>query len=106
MLTCCSTYQSGSHIIPAVSKDAFYFVLASPSPGGSGDGSHFPKEVGGFGPVPAGIKGDRTFFIFSLALRAAGLSTCARQMRYAKALVILGRKAGVDGSTSSIFGER
>ncbi len=38
-------------IHPAVFKDAFYFVLVSPPPGGSR--GRVQKEIVGFGPIPA-----------------------------------------------------
>ncbi len=61
----------GSHvsvmamIFPAVFKDVFYFVLVPPPPGGPEEGPdcHFPKEIDGFGPIPARIWGE-TYFLF------------------------------------------
>ncbi len=45
---------------PAVFKDAFDFALVCPPPGGPGEGPdcHFPKEIGGFGPIPGQIRGE------------------------------------------------
>ncbi len=42
-------------------KDAFYFALVSPLPGGPD--CHLPKEIIGFGPIPARIRGE-TYLLF------------------------------------------
>ena len=49
----------GPSPIPAVFKDAFYFVLVPLSPEGPGEGPdcHCPKETWGFEPIPAQIRG-------------------------------------------------
>ncbi len=43
-------------------------------PGGPGKGPDcpFPSEIGGFGPIPAQVRGENLFLIFILALSAAG----------------------------------
>ncbi len=57
-------------ILPAVSNEAFQFVLVPPPPGGPGEGPdcHFPKEIDDFGPISARIRGDTlvSFFLFDL----------------------------------------
>ncbi len=55
-------------------KILIIFVLGPPPPGGPGGGSGlpFPKDVGGFGPIPARIRGASLFVFFILALSAAG----------------------------------
>ncbi len=45
----------------------FFILFLSPlPPGGPGEGPdyHFPKETGGFGPIPARMRG-KTCFVFS-----------------------------------------
>ncbi len=70
----------GCSLYPNVFKDAFYFVLVSPHPGGSGGESGLLCSKGdrGFwadsGPDPGG----NLFVILILALRAAG---CRDQVR-------------------------
>ena len=54
---------------PAVFKDAFYFVLVSPSPGGPGEGTdcHLSEEIVGFGTISARIRGGKPVFDFDFA---------------------------------------
>jgi hypothetical protein len=44
---------------PAVFKDAYYLCLSPLPPAGPGEGPdcHFLKEISGFGPIPARIRG-------------------------------------------------
>ncbi len=43
-------------LVPAVTKDAFYFYLCCPLPGEGPDG-HFPANIGSSGPVSAQNRG-------------------------------------------------
>ncbi len=54
----------------AVLQVIFIFVIPPPPPGGPGEGPdcNFPKEIVGFGPIPARIRG---FVILMLALSTA-----------------------------------
>ena len=67
------SYGFNRVLILEVLKMIFNFVLGPPLPRGvPGEGRdyHFPKEVVGFGPIPARI---RKFLIFILALSTARL---------------------------------
>ena len=53
-----------------------FILFLSPPRGCPGEGPdcHFPKEIVGFGPIPARIRGEPHLVIFILALSAAGIN--------------------------------
>jgi hypothetical protein len=70
-----STVSMGRQILTGHLPSSIYgrFLLCSrPPPPRGVRGGHFPKEIGGFGPIPAQIRGTSLFLIFILVLRAAG----------------------------------
>jgi hypothetical protein len=60
---------------PAVFKDAFYFVLVSPPPGGPGEGPdcRFPLKIDDCLPVPAWIRRAMCFLLLFLPQAQLGL---------------------------------
>ena len=84
---------------PAVSKDAFYFLLVSPAPGGHGGGSGLPLSSGkrGLGADAGPDPGRNLFRIFILALSAAGIRGPTEPQRHA-ARVLLELVSGPSGT--------
>ncbi len=91
---------SGSVLFLDVLKIIFTFCLGPPLPRGvpgEGPDCHFPKEIVGFGPIPARILG---FLIFILALSTARSCGCVSVDRNHLASAIHGytRVLGKPGS--------